>query len=758
MRIQGLAGFSCLLVLLAGFFTGLHVAWESVDGLAFPESHAERFMRYPLYCVEWMRDLPAEVWAWLSGESPLPPRFSPPGTLNYPPLTFLVSGLAILLFGQKVLVMRLAQLFFVFGLIALLARIGWRVAGMRGGILLALGITTATWTSEYTRIYTQDLGQMFFLALLVALLLEPEGLRRPRVCLALGVAFGLGMLTKYYFLLMGAPLVLLAAASGLLASRTSVLGGLGFVVMSGQLLWAARSGMRSAEANLGQVNAEGLPLFSWLPHVLGAELILLSGLLLACLLARGHRRLPAGVGLLAVASIAGLICAPWYFARLELWFWVMGVHTHAVPAAMQEGTWFSVLLWVLSNGLNVLDSFYWGGRYWLLSGSVLLWTWHERRQSARFLLAGSGVILGLNVLLLLPDPRYQAPMTPLLVVLAFLGMARNRAAWILCMLFMVCAGTLQMAGWLPAVGRVAAAVGLELRPISEICPHAMPVPFDVPRQPLRVVPVAEPPTWSMGILDAIPAGSRVGFLALTVPQGRPIPVLFRAWWTHLGEVVELDPSSETSLSDLDHVLVIAWDSPPPPLDMGQEPKRFRVFFKDLCRDRPELEVRDIHFHLYACRESTGALGPLGSSWVSGETRGASGHPELGEDPSALPKHAVTLLEAGTESRSLSERVRALPEFRGRQGRLVFQSGRRLQEVRLLTVGGSKLRVGGGQVVLGQILMDGRPVRVHFVVLPDEAGTPEINTIEVPDRAVTVPYRWSEARQVWLAGHAEPNLE
>lgn len=734
------AVFYGLLGLLGGVFAGIHLAWELRDGLAFPESHSERFMRYPLYCAEWIRNLPAEFGAYLSGETPLPPRLSPPGTLNYPPLTFMVSGLAIMFFGQKVLVMRLAQLVFVFGLIALLGRIGWRVAGWRGAIVLALGITTATWTSEYSRIYTQDLGQMFFLALLVALLLEPEGLRRPRTCLAVGVAFGLGMLTKYYFMLMGLPLVMLAAAPGLFASRASILGGVGVLVMSGQLFWSARSGMRFAEANLGRVSAEGLPLVSPLPQVLGAELLFLSGLVLACVLARGHQRLPSGVGLLAAASIAGLICAPWYFARMELWFWVLEAHTQAVPGALQEGaTWFEAMTRVLSNSLNVLDSFYWGGRYWLLLGCVLLWTWREKRALGRFLLPASAVILGLNFFLLLPDPRYQAPMTPLLVLLAFLGMARNRVAWTLCVAFMIFAGMLQMAGWLPAVGRVAAAAGLELRPVSEICPHALPVAFEVPRQPIRVVPVAEPPTWSPGILDAIPAGRRVGVLALTEPQGRAIPVLFRAWLSHLGEVVELDPASEDSLSDLDYVLTMAWDSPPAPLEMGEEPRRFRVLFKDLCQDRPELEVLDLHFHLYACRGSTGMPGLLGASSVPGETSGSD---------------LVTGMQTGT----LAELVMALPESRGRGGALFFQSGRGIQEVRLLRVGEAQLRVGGGHVVDGRVLLEGRAVPVRFVVLPDETGAPDIRTIRVLRWATAVPYRWSETRRVWLAGHEEPSLQ
>jgi hypothetical protein len=751
----------CFLVLLSGAFAGIHLAWEARDGLAFPESHSERFMRYPLYCAEWMKGFSTEVVAFLSGESPLPPRFSPPGTLNYPPLTFMVSGLAIMLFGQTVSVMRLAQLLFVFGLIAVSGRIGWKLAGIRGAVLLALGITTATWTSEYTRIYTQDLGQMFFLALLLYFLLESEGLRRPWACLAVGMAFGLGMLTKYYFLLMGLPLVLVAAVPGLCSSRTSIHGGLGVLALSTQLISIVCLGMRLAEANLGRVNAEGLPLDSTFSLVLGTELLFLLGLLLACVLARRHYRnpagdpdrpprLPSGVGLLLVVSLAGLICAPWYFARMELWFWVLGAHVEAVPGGMHQGAWISVLARVFSNSLNVLDTFYWGGRYWLLLGCLLLWTWREKRPLARFLLPASALILGLNFVLVLPDPRYQAPLTPLLVLLAFLGLARHRVAWALGVVFMVCAGSLQMVGWLPAVERVASAVGLHLRPVSELCPHALPVAFDVSRQPLRVVPVAEPPTWSAGILDAIPAGSRVGVLlppAIREHGGvlireREIPVLFRTWWSHLGEVVQLGPEVEDSLPRLDYVLAMAWDSPPPPLEVGCEPELFRLVFKDLCMDRPELEVREIYFHLYACGEPTGVLG---ASWISGKT--------LENSPPHEPPADARLPEP--PKGGLGERVWALAESRGRQGKLVFQSGRSFQEVRLLTVGMAELRVGGGHIVPGRVLLDGRPARVYFVVFPDPAGIPEINMIELLDWTVTIPYRWSETRRVWLAGHAEP---
>ena len=769
MEKRSAAGLFWLVVLLGGCFVGMHLAWECCDGLAFPESHSERFMRYPLYCAEWMRSLPGETRAWLSGASPLAPRLLPPATFNYPPLSFVVSGAAMLLFGQKVMVLRLAQDLFAVGLIAAMGRIGWRVAGARGAVLLALGVTTAVWTSEYARIYTQDLGQMFFLALLVLLTMESEGLTRPRACLGLGVVFGLGMLTKYYFVLLGLPLLLVAAAPGFFSSRASVQGALAVLAMASQLVTMTWWGMKQTEASLGKVTPEGLPVDYSVPLVLGAEGLFLVGLLLARHLARGRAALPPGVGLLLVASTCGLVCAPWYFSRMDLWFWVLEAHTLAVPEATGSASWVSEAGRILANGLDVLDSFYWGGRFWLGLGTILLLTWREKGPFVRFITLGAGVIVGLNVFLLLPDPRYQAPMLPLLVLLAFLGAARSRATFAACATFMLVAGTLQAGGWLPGVARLARAAGLELKPISESCPHALPVPFDLARQPLDVVPVAEPPTWTPGVLDALPRGARLGVLSLhPVGTQRPEPLLFRAWLRQLGQVVPLDPSADISTSGLDRVVAISWDLPPPPLELETAPRRYRVWIKDLDDVEPRLEVRDLWFDLYTCGSAPGSLGPvvrIPAPLLRSRVTPASPPPAQGSapapgqappPPAPLPAFARSI--QGLNPGRFPELVRNLPRLRGQDGALRFQSGQLVQEVRISRILEGQLRVGGGFDLEGRVTLDGREVPARFVITANESREAEVNTIYLPGWATEVPYRWSQARGLWVAGYEEPTFE
>ena len=496
------------LALLAVGFFWMHLGWENHDGLSFPDQHSANFMVNAFKCSRVLAQAQEAVVQGLTeGSMEGMPRF--PRTQDYPPLVFMLSGLVMNLFGTDIQVARMTQVLFVVGLIMVMGRIGWQLAGWRGAILLALGIATSVWTAQFTRIYSMAPGQMFILAVCLTLLLDSQGLTRRNVCLAIGVAFGVGMLVKYSVLILALPAVLVIALPRLFGSFRSVLALLMVVFQIAMVVLFAWWGMIQVRVSGGV----GL----WDPLVLAAEALFLLGLLVALALER--RSGPnSGVGLLLVASACGLVCSPWYFANMVFWEPLIELQVYSAPIDLEASSRFFGIFHAQARSLWVTGSFYWGGLAWLAAGTLLLLTWRQKLRVALPLVAACVSVLLAHYLLLVADVRYLSSTTPVLVILAFLGAARWRFSFVLCVAFMLVAGLLQVAGWKPSVQELAGRAGIEVFPLSRefIGPSDRLEPpgflFD-----LAQVPVAESPTFESDVLDEIPPGARTAVIWVDDP-------------------------------------------------------------------------------------------------------------------------------------------------------------------------------------------------------------------------------------------------
>jgi len=497
-------------------FAVVHLGWEARTGLAFPDHHTPGFLVNALGCWRWLADLPNEVSQALA-RGDWSGLLLVPQTAFYPPGAFLLSGLAMALFGSTIEVARASQTLFVAGAIAGMGWLGWQVAGPRGAVLLALGLASATWTSEFTRIYCMVPGQMCALAWMLALAVGSEGLTRPGRCVALGAAFGLGMLVKFTVLLLGLPLVAVAAAPRLLSTRASRLGLLLVIVLVdlvGLLTWSGLAQVQDQGPMLGTRQWNG-------SLVLGAQTLFGGALFLALALGERGR---SGRGLLLVAAVCGLVSGPWYFSRMELWDFLFATQ-HALPAAGSVLRSPVLALDAARTGLTVLTTFYWGALPWLAVGTVALLAWRARWPQAVFLVVAGLAILLIHLVVPLAEPRYFAPFTPVLVVLAFLWAARWRSTFVACVAFMLLAGSLQVTAWNPLVQRAAAAMHLQLTATSELAPRSPSAPSSRgrPLLPLRRVAVAELPFPDPDLLKALPRKARVGCLCFRSPGSADRP-------------------------------------------------------------------------------------------------------------------------------------------------------------------------------------------------------------------------------------------
>jgi len=419
---------------------------------------------------------------------------------------------------------------------------------------------------------------------------------------------------SYAFILLALPMTLVAVGPGLFSSKRSLQGILLVLALLGAVVLQTVAGLQWAQAD-GDPTRTGLRIIYNGPLIQGAQLTFIVAFFLSGYLSRGVGQVAPGVGLLTVASVCGLVCAPWYFSRMDVWIWLFDTQYQAVPFAAESASWFLESGRVLFDGLRVLDTCYLGIRLWIVVGTLLLLAWRDKQRVACFLTISSTVILGLHIFLLRPDPRYYAPMTPILVIQAFLWAARSRATFVACLVFMILAGTLQAAGWLAPIDRAAGAAGITMVASSIICPApgrtrpVQPVCAGVDLAAtsairpnpsmttsgarLTVVTVAEPPNRTPDLLDAIPRGARLGYLRLH-PRGAALePLLFPEWFNRLCTVVYLTPESLQSARDLEFVLVVSSDHPPPALDLGSTPIRFRTWLREAG-----VGVRRTYFDLY----------------------------------------------------------------------------------------------------------------------------------------------------------------
>jgi len=504
-------------------FLAVQVWWEGHTELVFPDYHSADG-NDGLRCALDYYELFTTGQAWTTGRSICNP----------------VAGAAMAAWGPDVTVARLSQAPFILGAIALMAGIGWRFAGSRGAILLALGVTMSPWAWLFVRNYTRVPVSMFAVAATVFLLLISRNLTRPAVCVALGLAMGLGWLADLAYPLILAPMTLVAAGRGLWTSRRSVFSVL--VLLATLVLLA----VLILDYACAPANRIALP--DRFLHLVVMDLW--AAALLVCLgVSRGRPWTP-GTGLAVSVSLGGLLASPYLLYYREVRIGEMWVAQVEWNSPLLGGFWsFESCLRQYVCWLNGMS---WGGLVWLVAGTILLSAWKPTRAVA--LQVGLGALGTLATLSWILPPvyaRYLAPYLPMFAILAFLWAARWKASYIACLVFMLSIGPLQVLGNMPPLEGVLARSGLSCLLFDHPWYHA--------RDPLPDwrVPSVRDPMPVPSALRKIPTGAKVGLL-LVYADGTS-QFLERYLNLHF-QVTRLLPTPRLDLKDLEYVVVIAPES------------------------------------------------------------------------------------------------------------------------------------------------------------------------------------------------------
>ncbi len=480
-----------------------------------------------------------------------------------------VAGAAMAAWGPEVSVARLSQVPFVLGAIVLMAGIGWRFAGSRGAILLALGVATSPWAWLFIRNYTRVPVSMFAVAATVFLLLISRNLTRPAVCAALGLAMGLGWLADLAYPLILAPMTLVVAGRGLWKSRRSVFS---VLVLAGTLVLLAVLMLDRACAPASRIPLPDRFVPLVVMNLWAAALLVNLGI------SRGRPWTP-GTGLATSVSLGGLLASPYLLYYREVRIGEMWVAQVEWNSPLLGGFWsFEACLRQYACWLN---GFAWGGLLWLVAGTVMLALWRPTRTVA--LQVGLGTLGTLAVLSWIVPPvyaRYLAPYLPMVTLLGFLWAARWKATSIACLVFMLVIGPLQVLGNMPPLEGALARSGLA-RLLSD---H----PWYHERSPIPDwgIPTVRDPMPVPSVLKQIPKGARVGLLLVHAENTQ---MFFERYLEHHFRVTRLLPAPRLDLQGLDWVVVIApasWKPPPDPrLRRIQEASPHPSFPKEMAFPR-----------------------------------------------------------------------------------------------------------------------------------------------------------------------------
>ena len=522
------AAFWVALVMVA--FLAVQAWWEGHTELAFPDIHSADGNDSIRSALEFRDLFRGDGW-FTTGRSVCNP----------------VAGAAMALWGPEASVARLSQVPFVLGVLGIMAGIGWRYAGRRGAILMALGAATSPWSVLFLRHFTRAPVCMFAVAATVLLLLVSRNLTRPWACVLLGGALGLGWLADLSFPLAMAPLALLTGGRGLWESRRAR-----FAMLT---LLSAVTLLALLLADGSAAPARLLPLSDGALQKVVMNLWM-APLLVALWVSRG-KPWTAGAGLAVSVSVAGLLASPYHLYYME--FRIQELLT----ALVEQNSPFFGGFWTVGGGLEQyacwLNGFYTGGYLWLVPGSVLLALWKPTRGLAATV--GPGFLGALAILSYAVPPiyaRYLAPLLPLALLLGFLWAARWRASYVACLAFMLAVGPLQVLGTMPPLQGALQELGVS----TFLCDH----PWHYERWPrLRWgIPSAWDPLPTPSVLEQVPRGARVG---LVLVQAQDTQRFYLKYLGYRFRVVRLPVTPRLELGDAQYVVVVAprsWELPGDP--------------------------------------------------------------------------------------------------------------------------------------------------------------------------------------------------
>ncbi len=344
---------------------------------------------------------------------------------DYPPLASLVSSAFYVVWGPSRLVALASQFVFLVPYLTGCWWIGRELGGRAGGALMLLAAAGNPWMSLHLHGYYLEVGTTSMVALALALLLASRGGRAPAPTLALGVVAGLGMLSKWSWLLfMGPGLLWPLALAWKAGPKSRRMGGaaLACLAFTSLMLLAARQ-----EASHG---------FPWMPYGLS----LLAWLLLGALAARSWRRTgwTPSAGIALSWGMAFLVGAWWYF--LSAW-------ELQAKAAGDAGQ--GVAAWVsLTHLVATLSTCTWAAPAWFALGSLAALRIRELRVPTLLVWSGIALFLGFYAVWQVPPgPRYALPATVLVLAVSFGWLGRFRKASLLVGALLIAVGWLQVASW-----------------------------------------------------------------------------------------------------------------------------------------------------------------------------------------------------------------------------------------------------------------------------------------------------------------------
>lgn len=468
-------GVVAFVILLALGLQWVHLQWERQGATRIPDAHVYRWLVLARQTQDWLT-------GGLEGRGPFPP------TRDYPPLTFVVAAAGLETLGSTPAAARVSQGVFVMAFVLLMARIGWRLAGRRGAVLMALAAAGCPWVAQYQREFSMVPAEMACVALAFAVLLETRGLASPAWCAALGVALGLGMLVKQSFLFFAAPLLMAASVPLVLRDVRSTRLALVLVFLLISVAAVVSEGLDSLPAH---------PVAGKVYQV--ERLVMVEGLFLLMVgIAIGSGRKGAwtpGAGLLMAVGTAGALCGPWYMVHLPEMAELMRIHQVALQPLNPD------LQLQFVRFVGALQSFFAFGLVWLGLGVLGLQCWPPLRRTGVVLTAAVAGILAVHCLAMPPHERYLAPVAALVLPLAFLWLAHSRVTLALAVLVLAPLGLLQVGGFLPGVREM---LPWKTYPVRGSAGHYS--------LGFLSVPVAEPVQEPRPLVTAVRPGARVGLL------------------------------------------------------------------------------------------------------------------------------------------------------------------------------------------------------------------------------------------------------
>ncbi len=347
-----------------------------------------------------------------------------PPPSDYPPLSLLVSSVFYQFFGVTRLSALSSQVVFLAPYLAGTWWMGREVGGRCGGLLALLAAAGNPWLLINLSGYFLEPATAAMVATATALLLASRGGRLPGPTVALGLALGLGMLSKWSFLFFVGPAMLWPLGLALAGRRGSLLLGLACLACLALTAWLSQPGPDHASNQFPAASfVRALGLWAWLA--------------IAAAWVRRREGWSPGVGLAIALSLGFAVCGWWYFLSAEI------LH-YKVDSDLAQAFPADQALRVLAQALATSM---WAAPVWLTLGVLAGAVVRKTRVPTLILVSGLvAPVAAYSISGVPPHPRYILPAMGLLAVLAFAWWGRIRRAPAILAPLLLAVGVLQT-GW-----------------------------------------------------------------------------------------------------------------------------------------------------------------------------------------------------------------------------------------------------------------------------------------------------------------------